>query len=186
MLKRWACTTFLFIFILSITIGYAYTLEKNPIVGSTKMIKRMGDLRLNLISLSNGNPLVEKSFEELSSELFKAYDRSLINAKDIIELIDALKYTAEALHDTSDSEELPCIVHSMRVTTYLMSVGKIFRKEVLIAAILHETLDLPVPASEMKFVHLNGGEKPLLLDSKGGGGWSLGFIDKENPELFLV
>src|SRR3984957_10557687 len=93
---------------------------------------------------SNENLGVQEVYTSFSAELMQAYSRGegMID-KDVCRILDGVSFAAEKhkLQTRSDQAKTPYIIHPMRVAKSLLVVGNVRDPDMLIAALLHDTVE---------------------------------------------
>lgn len=96
----------------------------------------------NIAKLSDYNYTVKYRCDEFLTQLHMAYlnGEGLIE-KDVLRILDAMVYCARKHQFRTDASGLPYIAHCLDVANRLFSLGKVRDADILIAALIHETLD---------------------------------------------
>jgi len=93
---------------------------------------------------SNENLGVQEVYTSFSAELMQAYSRGegMID-KDVCRILDGVSFAAEKhkLQTRSDQAKTPYIIHPIGVAHHLLLIGKVRDPDILIAALLHDTVE---------------------------------------------
>jgi ribosomal protein L17 len=100
--------------------------------------------RLSIKELSHGNAKVLAQYDQFAETLKEVYlsGEGLIH-KDLQRIIDAMIFSAKKhqLQTRKDPEQTPYIVHPLGVAHLLMTVGKVRDADIIIGALLHDTVE---------------------------------------------
>ena len=108
----------------------------------TPLVADIHSTRDVLAQYTNNHELIIKRYERISAKWVEYYDHSG-ETWDLNMLLEAVEYAAEkhAGQVKGDKNQTPFIIHPIGVAEILWTVGEIRSCNVLIAAILHETLE---------------------------------------------
>jgi guanosine-3',5'-bis(diphosphate) 3'-pyrophosphohydrolase len=113
-------------------------------VAMKKMESRMTECRWLVQQLVDGNPRVMEQLDQLMGNLKQAYfsGEGLID-KDIDRILDAIAFSAEKhrFQTRKDREHTPYIIHPLGVANHLISIGRVRDPDVMIGALLHDTVE---------------------------------------------
>lgn len=105
---------------------------------------QLASCRNTIQQLVNDNKKVLKQFDAFAQTLKNSYlaGEGLID-KDICLIIDAIQFSAEKhrVQTRKDPEQTPYIIHPMGVANSLMVLGKVRDADVIIGALLHDTVE---------------------------------------------
>jgi len=90
------------------------------------------------------HPQVLAAFDHFYGELEKAYlEGKGLTHVDLEDILQAVAFSSEKHQDQvrKNVEKTPYIIHPLRVATHLLTIGKVATKEVIIAALLHDTIE---------------------------------------------
>jgi guanosine-3',5'-bis(diphosphate) 3'-pyrophosphohydrolase len=112
-------------------------------------------------SYSNNDPKVMKQCRQYLDEIRALQAQGKISEKDAARILDAVVFSAEKhRHETrKNPEETPYIVHPIGVSYTLATLGQVYDADVLIGALLHDTVeDTETTFEEIKARFGNGVE----------------------------
>lgn len=103
----------------------------------------MNKSKENLEDLVKKDSDVMKQFQEFLSLLQKGIQEKLITEEDSIKILNAVSFAAEKhkLQVRKNAQKTPYIIHPLGVACYVMEIGGVYEPEVIIGALLHDTLD---------------------------------------------
>lgn len=125
------------------------TLEAEPYGSSQVMVMQAIDLhvdkcRQTVRTTTQNHPKVLAQFEIFTTNLRQAYvsGEGLID-KDVHRILDSLVFAAQRHQPQKrkDPENLPYIVHPIRVADHLLAIGGVRDTDIIIAALLHDTVE---------------------------------------------
>lgn len=105
--------------------------------------ERFGESRQNLDRLAGHNALVLQRFDQLEVSLKNLYqDEHQLSADQVKIILDALDFAAEKhqFQMRKNEAKTPYISHPIGVTNYLINVGKVKDPALIIASLLHDTV----------------------------------------------
>lgn len=109
-----------------------------------EMESRMAECRYLVQQFVDGNPRVMKQLDQLMSHLKQIYlsGEGLID-KDIDRILDAIAFSTEKhrFQARKDPEHTPYIIHPLGVTCHLISIGRVRDPDIMIGALLHDTVE---------------------------------------------
>jgi len=109
-----------------------------------RISKHMADTRAFLQELSQNNSDVLMEYDNLSKLLKNAYlDNKTINEGDVHIILEAVGFAAES-HKSQvrkGEKQTPYIIHPISVAEHLMAIGNIYNRDILVAALLHDTVE---------------------------------------------
>lgn len=110
-----------------------------------KHMKSQFDIcRTTIQELAHDHKRVLDQFDAFADSLQKAYvsGEGLIH-KDIYRIIGAITFSANkhSLQTRKDPEQTPYIIHPMGVANNLMTIGKVRDPDIIIGALLHDTVE---------------------------------------------
>jgi hypothetical protein len=94
--------------------------------------------------LTNDNSSVLNQYDTFITTLQKAYNNGEgIIDSDVVRVIKAIDFAAEKhrFQKRKGAEELPYIIHPIGVAHYLMTIGNVRDIDIIIAALLHDTVE---------------------------------------------
>ena len=129
----------IFIALFILTTGMAYKTRELPPAPQTLTITKEA-YRDQLPQ----NHEVLAAFDQFNLELEKAYQQGKgLTESDYQNILEAVLFSSEKhqYQARKNVEKTSYIVHPIRVASHLLTIGKVVQKEVLIAALLHDTLE---------------------------------------------
>lgn len=100
--------------------------------------------RESIIRETQANALVSELFDAFISDL--VHERQLrhtISESDIYHILNAAQFAAERHHEQTrlNRNKTPYIIHPLQVARNLLTIGHIYDADVLMAALLHDTIE---------------------------------------------
>lgn len=118
--------------------------ESKEIIVVENIDSQLDSCRELVQELAHGNASVLSQFDIFAKTLKKAYlsGEGLIH-KDIYRIIDAIAFSAgkHRFQTRKDPDETPYIIHPMGVADHLMTIGKVRDPDMIIGALLHDTVE---------------------------------------------
>lgn len=146
-MKKYARMLLLTLFLMNTVNVTAFdpTHESNQEVIIMKNIEsQLETCRISIQKLAHNNEKVLNQFDVFAETLKKTYlsGEGLIH-KDIYRIIDAIIFSAgkHRFQTRKDPEETPYIIHPMGVANNLMTIGKVRDPDIIIGALLHDTVE---------------------------------------------
>ena len=133
---------FLYIILLIIftfTTGMAYKTAAKPSNVQTLTVEK----EMYREQLPN-HPQVLAAFDHFYGELEKAYlEGKGLTHVDLKSILQAMVFASEKhqFQVRKNVEKTPYIIHPIRVATHVLTIGKVTTKELIIAALLHDTIE---------------------------------------------
>lgn len=100
--------------------------------------------RARLQVLAKGNKSCLEAYDLFCRELEKAYkEEKALSSTDINQILAGLEFAAQKhqLQVRKNAEKTPYIAHPIGVATHLMNIGRVRDPSVIIAALLHDTVE---------------------------------------------
>jgi len=100
--------------------------------------------KILLMQEAHYHSLIEDVFDSLFLDLIKSREQNhILSEADIHRLLFATEFAAERHHEQTrrDLERTPYIIHPLRVARHLLSIGRIHDSDVLMAGLLHDTVE---------------------------------------------
>lgn len=93
--------------------------------------------------LTKGNPHVLNHYDHFIQDLSKLFFAGKLNRKSLDVIIEALVFSSERhrLQLRKGIKKTPYIVHPIAVVHALLTIGNVYEQDVLVAAILHDTVE---------------------------------------------
>jgi hypothetical protein len=143
---RYVSIMFLTIF----TVCQTYAASSNPRSGaqqelmSKSMDTQFNACRTAVQQLARKNTKVLQQFDSLAETLKTSYinGEGLID-QDIYRILDAIIFSADKHRSQTrkDAEQTPYIIHPMGVANHLMNIGHVRDPDIIIGALLHDTVE---------------------------------------------
>jgi guanosine-3',5'-bis(diphosphate) 3'-pyrophosphohydrolase len=118
---------------------------KDPLERHVKSVEEvLQRSRERLASLAKNDPLTLKRFDQFASNLEALYRHEhALNWNQLITTLNALEFAAEKhqFQTRKNKAETPYISHPIGVTNHLVTVGEVSDFNLIIAALLHDTLE---------------------------------------------
>lgn len=91
----------------------------------------------------HNNKNVLKNYDTLAKTLQNAHSDKKISDKDLARILDAVEFAADKhqAQKRKDAEKTPYIAHPIGVTNNLVAVGGVYDADVIIGALLHDTVE---------------------------------------------
>ncbi len=92
---------------------------------------------------ANEDSDVMAQFAEFSQFLEQGLSKKLLAEADAIKVLDAVSFAAEKhrLQLRKNPQKTPYIIHPLGVATQIIKIGQVYDRDILIAALLHDTLE---------------------------------------------
>lgn len=134
----------------ALTASFAFAAEDKPKVIENEeqvldaVTERLNEARSRVSELSQNNATVLKYFDTFADLLSRAYHKEKsMTAAEIQEVCEGLEFAAEKhrLQTRKNAEKTPYISHPIGVANHLMNIGEVRDSALIIAALLHDTLE---------------------------------------------
>lgn len=109
-----------------------------------RITKHMADIRSQIQELSQNNADVLAEYDNLTTLLKNAYlDNRTINEGDVHIILEAIGFSAESHNGQArkNAAKTPYIIHPISVTEHLITIGGVYDRDILVAALLHDTVE---------------------------------------------
>jgi len=106
--------------------------------------QRLQETGEKVATLAHNNAEVKQGFQVLSDLLLTAYQKEKsLTAQEVTEICKAIDFAAEKhrLQTRKNKEKTPYIVHLLGVTYNLMQIGDVREAPVIVASLLHDTVE---------------------------------------------
>lgn len=106
--------------------------------------QHIADMRAFVAEKAQNNSDVLMEYDNLSKMLKNAYlADSKMNEGDIHIVLEAVGFAAEGHNGQlrENPEKTPYIIHPIRVTEHLMTIANVHERDILVAALLHDTVE---------------------------------------------
>lgn len=120
------------------------TLSDVPEMASESAESKIQSSREHLAAFAKSDSLVLKRFDEFALNLEVLYrEEQSLNWEEFITILDALDFAAEKhqFQTRKNKAETPYISHPIGVANNLMTVGEVKDPDLIIAALLHDTME---------------------------------------------
>ncbi len=101
------------------------------------------EVKISVEKCTKSNEAVLKQFDLFSKMLKEGLSSGEISEKDAEIVLAAVAFAAEKHKSQTkiDGQKTPYIIHPIEVAGFVMSVGHVYSKDVLVAALLHDVMD---------------------------------------------
>jgi guanosine-3',5'-bis(diphosphate) 3'-pyrophosphohydrolase len=100
------------------------------------------EIRQIVASNSNHNPNVLEGYDRFAANLASLAGNEISN-EEISRICDAISFSAQkhASQTRKDPEHTPYIIHPIGVADSILTIGKVYDPDIIIAALLHDTVE---------------------------------------------